>query len=159
MTETAKTTDVVHLSIDVMAPIAHAFETFTQRMQTWWDPTHHLLTDTVEMRVDAYVGGTITDVGRDGSTCTWGRVLAYEPPTRFVFTWDVSPRWALEPDPDRCSEVEVIFTPLTETSTQVALVHRGLERHGDGWEGMAQAVSGPQGWTLGLERFTTAVQV
>ena len=159
MTETAKTTDVVNLDIVVIAPIAHTFETFTQRMHTWWEPTHHLLPGTVEMRVEPYVGGTITDVDRDGSTCTWGRVLAYEPPTRFVFTWDISPRWALEPDPGRCSEVEVTFTSVTETTTKVALVHRYLERHGDGWEDMARAVSGPEGWGLGLERFAAAVQI
>jgi len=159
VTETAKTTDVVNLDIVVIAPIAHTFETFTQRMHTWWEPTHHLLPGTIEMRVEPYVGGTITDVDGDGTTCTWGRVLAYEPPTRFVFTWDISPRWELEPDPGRCSEVEVTFTSVTETTTKVALVHRYLERHGDGWEDMARAVSGPEGWGLGLERFAAAVQI
>ena len=157
MTETVNMNDTVSLSIDVAAPVAHVFDTFTQRMQAWWEPTHHLLPDTVAMRVEPHAGGTITDVDQDGNTCTWARVVAYEPPSRFVFTWDISLQWQVETDPERCSEVEVTFTPTSETTTRVGLVHRGLHRHGDGWENMARAVGGPNGWQLGLHRLPTAV--
>jgi uncharacterized protein YndB with AHSA1/START domain len=157
VTETTNTTERIALSIDVGAPAAHVFETFTQRMATWWEPTHHLLPDTVEMRVDPDAG-TITDVTRDGATCTWARVLAYEPPTRFAFTWDINLQWEIETDHARCSEVEVTFTPTSETSTRVDLVHANLHRHGDGWQSMAQAVGGPGGWTLGLQRLAAAAR-
>ena len=153
MTETTPTTaPTVVCSIDVQAPPSHVFETFTQRMQTWWEPTHHLIPDVVEMRVEPTAGGTITDIGANGETCTWGRVLAYEPPDRFVFSWDISPQWELERDPARCSEVEVTFTPLGSSSTRVELTHRHLDRHGEGWESVAGAIEGPNGWPLGLGR-------
>lgn len=158
MTSTTNTTDSVTVSTDVDAPAAHVFETFTARMNSWWEPTHHLLSDVVEMRVDRRAGGTITDVSKDGKTCTWGRVLAYEPPRRFVFTWDISLQWEVEANHAKCSEVEVTFTPVSDTTTRVDLVHRHLERHGDGWEGMAQAVGGPNGWPMGLERLAATAR-
>ena len=46
------------------------------------------------------VGGHIYDRGEDGTECRWARVLAYEPPDRVVFSWDISPQWQLETDPD-----------------------------------------------------------
>lgn len=158
MTETINSTDTVTASIDVDAPVAHVFETFTQRMDTWWEPTHHLIADVVEMRVEPHAGGTITDIAKDGATCTWGRVLAYEPPSRFVFTWDISLQWQVEPDHAKCSEVEVTFTPLADDVTRVDLVHRHLTRHGDGWEDMAKAVGSPNGWLIGLERLAAAAR-
>jgi hypothetical protein len=39
---------------------------------------------------------------------------------------------------------------------RVALEHRNLDRHGDGWEGMREGVRGDQGWSLYLERFAAA---
>jgi uncharacterized protein YndB with AHSA1/START domain len=158
VSETTNTADTVAVSIDVQAPATHVFDTFTQRMDTWWEPTHHLLPDTVAMRVEPYAGGTITDIAEDGATCTWGRVLAYEPPTRFVFTWDINLQWQLETNPARCSEVEVTFTPISDTATRVDLHHRHLERHGDGWQDMAQAVGSPSGWLIHLERLAATAR-
>lgn len=158
MTETTNTTDSVTASINVAAPVAHVFDTFTQHMETWWEPTHHLLPDTVEMRVEPHAGGTITDIAKNGATCTWGRVLAYDPPTRFAFTWDINLQWKIETEPAKCSEVEVTFTPVSDNATRVDLVHSHLERHGDGWQNMAQAVGSPNGWTAGLQRLATTAR-
>ena len=44
------------------------------------------------------------------------------------------------------SEIEIIFTELSPTRTHVQLTHRHLDRHGEGWEGMRDAVS--SGWDL-----------
>lgn len=46
-------------------------------------------------------GGHIYDRGADGSECRWARVLAYGPPDRLAFTWDISPQWQLEADAER----------------------------------------------------------
>ncbi|WP_045878548.1 SRPBCC family protein [Pseudofrankia sp. DC12] len=153
-------TSVSH-TVDVAAPVEHVFDVFTARMDSWWDPTHHLLAGTVDMMVEPFVGGTITDVAADGSRCTWGRVLAFQPPGRgdgepgaghFAFSWDISLRWEIETDHARCSEVHVSFAPTSRASTRVVLEHRHLDRHGDGWESMRAAVGGPNGWDLGLTR-------
>jgi uncharacterized protein YndB with AHSA1/START domain len=85
-------------------------------------------------------------------------VLAYDPPHRFVFSWDISPEWKLETNPDRTSEVEVAFIAEGPHTTRVELVHRNLDRHGDGWENVRGAVGSPGGWPGGLERFAGYVQ-
>jgi uncharacterized protein YndB with AHSA1/START domain len=83
-------------------------------------------------------------------------VLAYEPPWRVVFSWDITLAWKPETDPARCSEVEVSFIAQGPGSTRVELVHRHLERHGEGWEAMRDAVDSPSGWAHGLGLFAQA---
>jgi uncharacterized protein YndB with AHSA1/START domain len=80
-------------------------------------------------------------------------VLAYEPPHRFVFSWDISTEWKLETDPERTSEVEVRFLAEGDDRTRIELEHRHLDRHGDGWEQMRDAVGSPNGWGVTLRRF------
>lgn len=92
------------------------------------------------------VGGHIIDRGTDGSECRWARVLAYDPPSRVSFSWDINLRWQLETDPAKTSEIEVTFTEDGPRRTRVVLTHRHLDRHGEGWEAMRDAVG--SGWTL-----------
>jgi uncharacterized protein YndB with AHSA1/START domain len=145
-TQTSSTS--VHTSVTVAAPIERAFKVFTEDMGTWWDADHHLVDGFKEMVVELREGGRITDYAKDGTTCSWARVLAYEPPERFVFSWDISPDWKVEPDPERASEVEVRFISEAPDRTRVELEHKHLDRHGDGWEAMRDAVGSPQGWNL-----------
>jgi hypothetical protein len=88
-------------------------------------------------------GGHIYDRGVDGSECHWARVLAYEPPTRLVFSWDINLQWQLESDPQRTSEVEVLFVAEGPDRTRVVLEHRNIDRHGEGWEQMRDVVASP----------------
>ena len=103
------------------------------------------------------VGGTLYDRGVDGSECRWARVLAYEPPDRVVLSWDISPHWQLETDPDRTSEWEVRFVAETPERTRVEIDHRHLDRHGEGWEGVGAGVGGDDGWPLYLRRYAAVV--
>ena len=103
------------------------------------------------------VGGYLYDRGVDGSECRWARVLAYEPPHRVVISWDISPHWQIESDPEKTSEVEVRFIAETADRTRVELEHRNLDRHGDGWEAVREGVHGDQGWPLYLRRFADLV--
>jgi uncharacterized protein YndB with AHSA1/START domain len=149
----------VRTSIVVEAPIERAFSVFTDEIGTWWPEDHHILeAELAEMVFEPRQGGHIYDRGVDGSECHWARVLAYEPPSRFVFSWDIDLRWQLETDPDKTSEVEVSFIAEGESRTLVELVHRHLERHGDGWEQMRAAVGSPDGWGRGLQRFADAAR-
>ncbi len=137
----------VTTAVDVEAPIEHAFRVFTEGIGSWWNPGHHILeAELAEMVFEPRVGGHIVDRGTDGSECRWARVLAYEPPLRVCFSWDIDVRWQLETDPAKTSEVEVTFTPDGPTRTRVVLTHRHLDRHGDGWEHMRDAVG--SGWSL-----------
>jgi len=156
---TAQTTGTaVQTSIVVEAPVEVAFDVFTRDIGSWWPPEHHILqAELGEMVFELREGGDIFDRGVDGSECHWGRVLAYEPPNRVVFSWDVSPQWQIETDPERTSEVEVRFVADGPSRTRVELEHRNLERHGDGWEQMRDAVGSPDGWGVGLRRFRQRV--
>ena len=116
-----------------------------------------LAVDIAETVFEPRVGGHIYDRGVDGSECRWARVLAYEPPDRVVFSWDISPHWQLEDDPERASEVEVRFVAETPERTRVELEHRDLDRHGEGWEGLRAGVEAPEGWPLYLNRYAEAV--
>jgi uncharacterized protein YndB with AHSA1/START domain len=103
------------------------------------------------------VGGHVYDRGVDGSECRWARVLAFEPPNRVLLSWDISPRWQIETDPDRTSEWEVRFIAETPSRTRLELEHRHLERHGQGWEGVRDGVEGDQGWPLYLKRYAERI--
>ena len=80
------------------------------------------------------------------------------PPSRILISWDISLQWQLEADPDRTSEIEVQFIAEGPDRTRVELEHRGLERHGEGWQQMRDAVSSPNGWNQGLQRFAEAAR-
>jgi len=139
----------VRTQITVEAPIERAFNVFTEGIGSWWDPNHHILqTELQEMVFEPFVGGNVYDRGVDGSECRWARVLAYEPPDRVVFSWDINTSWQLETDYDKTSEIEVRFTAEVPDRTLVELEHRNLDRHGEGWEGMRDAVGSPNGWNL-----------
>jgi len=151
----AQITDTaVQASVVVDAPIDKAFTVFTTDIGTWWPPEHHILEgELAEMIFEPRVGGHVYDRATNGNECHWARVLVYEPPTRIVFSWDISLQWQLEPDQERTSEIEVRFIAESPDRTRVELEHRKLDRHGDGWESMRDAVGSPEGWTVGLMRF------
>jgi len=147
----------VRASVTVQVPIERAFSVFTDGIASWWPEGHHLLeAELADMVFESRVGGHVYDVGVDGSECRWARVLEYEPPNRFVISWDINTSWQLETDPARTSEVEVRFTAEAPDRTRVDLEHRKLERHGEGWEGMRDSVGSPEGWNEGLGHFAAA---
>ena len=145
-------------SIVVEAPIERAFSVFTDGFGTFKPREHNLLSVPIAETVfEPRVGGHVYDRGVDGSECRWARVLAFEPPNRVLLSWDISPRWQIETDPDKTSEVEVRFISETPERTRVELEHRHLERHGEGWEAMRDAVGSADGWGVGMRRFAAYV--
>jgi len=152
MTRTDAT--VVRRQVVVSAPQAEAFSAFVGRFGDFKPPEHNLLGAPITETVfEPRVGGAIYDRAEDGSECRWARILAYEPPDRVVFSWDISPQWQIETNPDLTSEVEVRFVPEGQDRTRVELEHRHLDRHGPGWESVADGVDADQGWPLYLARY------
>jgi len=156
MTSTTEETAVRH-QIVVEVPVEHAFQVFTEQFDQIKPREHNLLgvplADTV---FETHVGGAVFDRGVDGSECRWARVLVFEPPERFVISWDITPQWQLETDPDKTSEVEVRFVSEGPGRTRVELEHRHLDRHGSGWESERDGIAGADGWPLYLQRFGEA---
>ncbi len=145
---------VVRREVVVEASLDQAFAAFTERFGDFKPPEHNLLgVPIAETVFEPRVGGHIYDRGEDGSECRWARVLAYDPPERVVFSWDISPQWQLESEPENASEVEVRFVPETPQRTRVELEHRHIDRHGPGWPAVSDGVGGEAGWPLYLARY------
>lgn len=152
-TQSATATTVQH-EIVVDAPPERAFAVFIERFDAIKPREHNLLTvEIAETVFEPHVGGHIYDRGVDGSECRWARVLAYEPPHRVVFSWDITPQWTLATDLDQTSEVEVRFVAEASDRTRVALEHRHLDRHGNGWKAERDSVADEAGWPLYLARY------
>jgi uncharacterized protein YndB with AHSA1/START domain len=149
----------VRAQIVVDVPIEHAFAVFTESA-SWKPPEHNLLNvEIAESVFEAHEGGYIYDRGIDGSVCRWARLLAYQPPNRVVFAWLITPKWQIEADVATASEVEVRFIADGPERTRVEIEHRHLERHGEGWEGLRDAVGAPDGWPLYLRRLAEQLSV
>jgi uncharacterized protein YndB with AHSA1/START domain len=144
----------VGLQIVVDAAIERAFKAFTEEFDRIKPREHNLLRVAIAETVfEPRVGGHIYDRGIDGSVCRWARVLAFEPPHRVVISWDISPQWQIETNPENTSEVEIRFIAEGAERTRVELEHRNLDRHGAGWEAERESVGGEGGWPLYLQRF------
>lgn len=142
--------------IDVAAPPERAFEVFTAGMDSWWNRDHHVLPGALRaMGVQPSEGGRLWEENTDGETCTWGRVLTWDPPHTFAFAWLVGPDWGVPADDAPGSRVTVTFTP-TAGGTHVELVHDRLDAHGEGWQGVRNGVGSDGGWAAGLREFAAA---
>ncbi len=152
-------TETVRKQIVVDAPIGRAFTVFTRQFGDFKPPEHNLLGSPIAETVfEPRVGGSIVDRASDGTECRWARILAFDPPDRVVFSWDISPRWTIETDPAQASEVEVRFYAESPDRTRVELEHRHLDRHGSGWEAIVMGVDGPEGWPLYLHRYAALLR-
>ena len=144
----------VRTQVVVEVPIERAFSVFTEQFDSIKPREHNMLAvEIAETVFEPREGGRIYDRGVDGSECQWARVLAYEPPDRVLFSWDISPQWQIESDLEKTSEVEVRFISESPERPRVELEHRNLDRHGEGWEGARDGVGGERGWPLYLQRF------
>jgi uncharacterized protein YndB with AHSA1/START domain len=141
----------VRKSIRVNASPAHAFEVFTSGLGRWWPRDHGIGKLPMKSAVmETRLGGRWHELAEDGSRTDVGRIIAWEPPRRFVMTWDINSKW--KPDANISSEVEVRFIPDGPNATRVELEHRKFEQMGvEAGESMRKDVDG--GWPGMLERF------
>ena len=142
--------------VTVALPIARAFEVFTGSIDTWWPHQYHIgQADIAEVVLEPHVGGRWFEKGVDGSECYWGRVLAWEPPQRVVFTWQINGMWQFDPDPAHASEIEALFRADGPDQTIVEVEHRHFERLVAG-QGVHGAINGGGGWELLLAGYAKA---
>ena len=153
------TIPAVQHSVTVNAPVEKAFKVYTEEFTTWWPPQHHIgAAELAEAVLEAKPGGRWYERGVDGSECEWGRVLAYEPPTRLLLSWQIDGTWQYDPDLDHASEVEVRFTDLGAGRTRIDLEHRGFERHGETGPTVHGGVSAAGGWPMIMERLAKTIE-
>jgi uncharacterized protein YndB with AHSA1/START domain len=144
----------VRKSVVVKASPERAFSFFTGKMIRWWRPDHHIgATPLADIVLEPKLGGRWYEIGEDGATCEWGKVLAWEPPHRLVLSWQLTADWQY--DADFITEVEIRFT-AEDGGTRVDLEHRNLERYGDRVAPVRAALDSPDGWTGTLAAFAEA---
>jgi len=151
MTRTVTKIAPVRKSIRVQASQAHAFEVFTSGLGRWW-PRKAGIGDAPmkAMVLEPRLGGRWYELAEDGSQADVGRILVWEPPHRFVVSWDINALW--KPDPAIGSEVEVRFVAEGRDATLVELEHRKFEQMGaEAGASMRKDVDG--GWPGMLEHF------
>ena len=117
--------------IHVRIPPPEAFALFTERMGEWWPLRTRSIAAAdeagrraVDVTLEPIVGGRVYEVMDDGSTASWGVVVAWEPPHRLVLAWNPTRTRTL------FTEVEVQFAATGDGGTDVRLEHRGWERLG-----------------------------
>ena len=148
----------VRQSTVVRSDLNHTFEVFVRTIGTWWpvQPFSAGQDRVRDVTVEPRAGGRVYETWQDGTTVTWGELLAWEPPERFVMTWTLTPA---------PTEVELTFRALGPALTRVAVEHRGWEALTE--EQLAQACALPDGyyggayaagWTRILARLATAVE-
>ncbi len=153
MTEQA--TDLtVRKALTVEAPQERAFAVFSELMGSWW-PLEGKSIGSAKAQtaiLEPRAGGRWFERGVDGSECDWGRVVAYEPPSRLVLNWQISADWRY--DPAINTEVEVRFVAEGEARTRVELEHRGLvQAYGDHAEQVYAIFDSSDGWGDILDRY------
>ncbi len=117
--------DQVRVTLAVAVPQDVAFDIFTNEIDRWWrkGPRFREIGMSAGMiRLEAGVGGRLFESVESGGVervFVVGRVRAWEPPSRLVFTWK-NQVFAANED----TEVEVTFA-ATASGTLVTVVHRG----------------------------------
>jgi uncharacterized protein YndB with AHSA1/START domain len=144
--------------VTVKAPPAVAWRVFTEQMGTWWPLAVYKIgkANAVDAVIEPRVGGRWYERGDDGSTCDWGCVLAWEPPSRLVLSWDISADW--QPDPTLKTEIEVRFIAEGDGSTRVELEHRHLDRYGPRRDEMRAIFDKEGDWGRLLQMFAGAAE-
>ena len=118
-------TSRVYVALRVAASPERAFQVFTEEIGAWWSPS--MLFQTTprapgRLAFEGGPGGRLTETLASGKVFEIGRILAWEPPIRLLFSW----RQASFP-PELTTEVEVRFENMGE-ETRVSVGHRGFDR-------------------------------
>jgi uncharacterized protein YndB with AHSA1/START domain len=110
----------------------------------------------VDAVIEPHVGGRWYERGDDGSTCQWGSVVAWEPYSRLVLSWDISAEWQY--DPTLKTEIELRFVPDGSDCTRVELEHRHLDRYGARRDEMRRIYDTEGDWGRLLEAFAQTAE-
>lgn len=154
----AETGLLIRRQIVVPSAPLEAFRTFTEDLATWWPPEYSWSGDVLEhIGLEPREGGHCYEIGPRAFRCDWGTVLTWDPPVRLILAWQVGMDRVPIPNLARASEIEVTFTALADTQTQVDFEHHAFSRHGKRAQAYCRALNAPMGWTYILDRYASAV--
>ena len=117
-------TSKVYVALRVKATPERAFAAFTEEIGDWWQASPLFQTTPRPGRLSFEPGpdGRLIETRAGGKVFEIGRIRAWEPPHRLMFSW----RQAAFPL-DLHTEVEVRFEAVGE-ETRVSVEHRGFDQ-------------------------------
>jgi uncharacterized protein YndB with AHSA1/START domain len=141
----------VRKTIRVKAPVAHAFDVFTNGLARWWPHDHGVGKKPIQkVLIEPRLGGRWLEISEDGTETAVATIILWEPPHRVVMLWQINAQW--KPDATMKSEVDVRFLADGAEATTVELVHHKFETMGaEAGASMRKDVDG--GWPGLLERY------
>ncbi len=150
--------DPIRIAVEVDAEPEAAFGAFVDRFGEWWPRENSWSGGVLErIGIEPRVGGFCHEIGPYGFRLDWGRVIAWDPPHRVAFTWQIEMDRAPQPNPAHASEVEVRFEP-SDAGTLVTLVHDAFIRHAVDGAAYRDALAAEAGWPAILERYVARVR-
>ncbi len=151
-----ETTEAVRREVVVDVAPARAFELFTADMTSWWPAAHHIGSAPIErIIIEPRSGGRWYTRHEDGTETSTGVVVAWDPPGRFVVTWQIGADWAYHDD--LVTTIEVRFQPEGEGRTRVRLEHRDLDAFGAEAAKMRETFEDDGAWTATMAAYAAAV--
>lgn len=131
-----------------------AFEVFVNDLNGWWPKEYTWSQEKLkQILIEPEKNGLCIEIGPYNFRCDWGRVTGFEKGDRISIKWQISPQRVPVPDPDKSSDVDVVFKEKTESETILELMHSNFENHGEGSEAYREAMNSEQGWGYILSRF------
>lgn len=142
-------------TVAVKAAPPRAFELFVTRMADWWPKGMTIGKAHVDIVIEPRVEGRWFERDAEGNEVQWGKVLAWEPPSRLLLAWQIDSEWRY--DPTLVTEVELTFAPAPAPGggTIVTLQHRNLKRFGRDAVPHSERLRG--GWPRLVARFAELV--
>ena len=139
----------LRMSFEVACLAAHAFQVWTDKIATWWPPSHSVSGERgLTVVLEGRPGGRIFERTPNGGEFDWGEVTIWEPPRRLVYQWHI------RRDRVDATEVEITFVDSGAATTLVEIEHRGWERLGD--RGQALRDANTAGWNSVLPHYIQA---
>ena len=130
----------VRQSTVVRSDVRHSFDVFVKTIGIWW-PVNPFSAGKDRVRdvvIEQRTGGRVYETWADGTEVDWGALLVWDPPARFVMTWNQTPV---------PTEVELSFAALGPALTRITVEHRGWEALTD--EQLAEDCALPGGYSGG----------
>ena len=135
------TTEPLVFEFRVRCAPAHAFRTWTERVDAWWPKDHTSTGDPATVvEIEPWEGGRIYERSPRGDENVWGSITVWEPPRRLAFAW-----W-IGSVPGEATDVALTFAADGDDveTTIVRLVHDGWDRLGA--TGAARRTANRRGW-------------
>jgi len=135
--------DPVVKTIEVPCNQNDAFATFVDKVGSWWPLDKNSVSAmqgevAKEVSIEAQSGGSIYEIGHDGTRHEWGSVATYSPSDKLVLNWHIGL------PAEQASRVTVDFVAIDSNTTKVILTHDNWEAFGEKARDMREGYN--KGW-------------